>query len=220
MGSLTTFKNTIQHQLKFDHLKSGFEQTSQIGFSGTLACGQHVVLSGHSGCGKSSLLHVIAGLRPSMNGEIYWNNTPITIKHLPEWRQQLCFLPQNAIMGGESVKATLLLPWHMNAIPAHTPKPTDSQCSEALVSLGLHIDLNKSILQLSGGEKQRVAIARALLMKRPIWLLDEPTSALDPNARDTVIDLINQLNIAIVSISHDPVWLERVNWIHTMVPHS
>ncbi|WP_318468860.1 ABC transporter ATP-binding protein [Photobacterium leiognathi] len=202
--------------LVFNQLRSGFEAHSDSSLSTCIKQGQHLAISGVSGCGKSSLLQVIAGLKAPQSGTVIFNKQLIDVKALNFWRQNICYFPQQAVMGGECVRDVLHLPWRLRAI-THLPVPSDKLCLSALSQAGITVLLDKSIDTLSGGEKQRVAIARGILMHRNVWLMDEPTSALDPAGRDRIIQLLSELSIICVSVSHDPVWLSKASQIHTML---
>ncbi|WP_305404172.1 ABC transporter ATP-binding protein [Photobacterium leiognathi] len=202
--------------LVFNQLRSGFETHNDSSLSACIKQGQHLAISGVSGCGKSSLLQVIAGLKAPQSGTVIFNKQLIDVKALNFWRQNICYFPQQAVMGGECVRDVLHLPWRLRAI-THLPVPSDELCLSALSQAGITVLLDKSIDTLSGGEKQRVAIARGILMQRNVWLMDEPTSALDPAGRDRIIQLLSELSIICVSVSHDPVWLSKASQIHTML---
>lgn len=195
-------------------LGSGFEAEPTSHLTVTLQPGQHLAISGPSGCGKSSLLQVIAGLRPPSCGEIHWQQTTIIEQNLSWWRQQFCYLPQQAVMGGDTILQALMLPWHLKA--QAIPEPSHERCLKVLASLGISHSLEQPTSKLSGGEKQRLAIARALLMERALWLMDEPTSALDPASRDRVIALLAQQSLTVISVSHDPVWVNSAQLHHHM----
>ena len=197
-----------------ERLGSGFEADQASHLTVSLQHGHHLAISGPSGCGKSSLLQVIAGLRPSLAGTINWQQTTINEQNLSWWRQQFCYLPQQAVMGGETILKALLLPWHLKALTL--PIPSHEKCLQVLASLGITHSLEHLTHKLSGGEKQRLAIARALLMERSLWLMDEPTSALDPASRDNVLALIAKQSLTVISVSHDPVWVNSAQLQHVM----
>ncbi|WP_325894928.1 ABC transporter ATP-binding protein [Grimontia sp. NTOU-MAR1] len=186
-------------------LRSGYESQSRTALDASLARGEHLVIHGPSGCGKSSLLKVICGLLPPSKGSIEWETGKVTVESLLWWRNQINYLPQEAVMGGETIEEVLMLPWSMQA--TSLAKPETVTCQNVLQALSLEHSLNTEITSLSGGEKQRLAFARALLLDRPIWLMDEPTSALDGNSRDCLISLLNTKDIITVSVSHDPIWI-------------
>lgn len=195
-------------------LGSGFEAAQASHLTVSLQAGQHLAISGPSGCGKSSMLQVIAGLRPPSCGDIYWQQTTIKEQNLSWWRQQFCYLPQQAVMGGETILQALMLPWQLKALTL--PEPPHERCQSVLDTLGIPHSLEQPTNKLSGGEKQRLAIARALLMERTLWLMDEPTSALDAASRDKVIALIAKQALTVISVSHDPVWVGSAQLQHQM----
>ncbi len=85
--------------LHFFELRSGFEHPQLAPLSADLLPGQHLALSGASGCGKSSLLQVIAGLKSPRRGHFNYQQQQIDAGSLSFWRQQICYLPQQAVMG-------------------------------------------------------------------------------------------------------------------------
>lgn len=221
--------------LSFDNLRSGFEKYTTEGLTIDLSNGQHLCLSGSSGSGKSSLLKVIAGLQAPKNGTFSYQKESITPKNLLWWRKQIAYLPQQPIMGGiaspqgkkkgakakrggnntPSVEQVLLLPWELDAVDF--AQPSAKECQQALSRFNLTQQLSDKVIKLSGGEKQRLAMARALLMKRPIWLLDEPTSALDIENRDNFIQIIKDLDVIKISVSHDEEWVNESDFVHHLV---
>ncbi|OLQ72870.1 ABC transporter [Photobacterium proteolyticum] len=207
-------KQSINNELAISHLGSGLESSRHHYLTRTLHKGDHLAISGPSGCGKTSLLQVLAGLRPASTGSFKWQGKLVDAESLSWWRQQFCYLPQQPVMGAETIGEVLLLPWCLKAMKS--PLPDEQQCLAALTKVSLSHPLTKMASQLSGGEKQRLAIARALLMSRPVWLLDEPTSALDPATRDKVIAVLSEQSLTMVSVSHDPAWLQACQYQHAM----
>ncbi|MBV7298028.1 ABC transporter ATP-binding protein [Enterovibrio paralichthyis] len=201
--------NTIDI-LRLENLKSGFESCRELTISASLEPGQHLAIYGPSGCGKSSLLKVIAGLMPAKTGTMEWQGKSVSQAELGWWRNQINYLPQDPVMGGETLLDVLLLPWQLKACTA--PAPSEQACKEAISALGITHSLSEDPKSLSGGERQRLALARASLLPRPIWLMDEPTSALDKNSRDQLTDFLAQREIIRISVSHDPVWYDAAEF--------
>ncbi|QUJ69929.1 ATP-binding cassette domain-containing protein (plasmid) [Photobacterium sp. GJ3] len=204
-------------QLQIVSLRSGMESHPESCLDVSLQAGEHLVLSGRSGAGKSSALKVLAGLIPPESGHFSWQGSRIEPANLIWWRQQCCYLPQAPVMGAESLGEALRLPWRLRAANGSVPK--EETCLEMLAVLDLPHDLNKQVSELSGGEQQRVAIARALLMSRPIWLMDEPTSALDHRSREKVMAALHRQQMTCVSVSHDAAWIERADQHREMGKH-
>lgn len=146
--------------------------------------GEHCLLLGESGCGKTTLLHLLGGLLRGGTGSI--NVDGVEISKLSEGAldrfrgEHLGFIFQkNHLISALNVQQNLLL--------ARNNHP---RVDELLNSLGLLIQKNEKVTTLSHGQAQRVAIARALMNKPKVILADEPTSALDDKNCDAVIELL------------------------------
>lgn len=145
---------------------------------------EHVLLLGESGCGKTTLLHLIGGLLRNNSGSIKVSDTELTSlteTQLDDFRKlNLGFIFQkNHLITALNVEQNLLL--------AHKDH---SRANELLSSLNLSDLKKKKITSLSHGQAQRVAIARALMNQPKVILADEPTSALDDKNCEAVIQLL------------------------------
>ncbi len=146
--------------------------------------GEHCLLLGESGCGKTTLLHLVGGLLRGASGSIKVSNTDLVSlseSDLDKFRKQhLGFIFQkNHLITALNVEQNLLL-----------AKNEHSRVTELLTSLNLNPVRSKRVTTLSHGQAQRVAIARALMNKPEVILADEPTSALDDKNCEAVIDLL------------------------------
>ena len=149
---------------------------------------ENCLLLGQSGCGKTTLLHLLGGLLRTKAGSIKINNTELTTlseTQLDHFRHEnLGFVFQkNHLITALNVEQNLLL-----------SQDDQHRAGELLSSLGLSTVKSKRVTALSHGQAQRVAIARALMNKPKVILADEPTSALDDKNCDAVVDLL--LNVA------------------------
>lgn len=170
-----------------------------------LGKGEKAALSGSSGCGKSSLLRALVGLRGVDSGTIEVGGVELTLATQGAIRHRIAFLQQEPVMGAETVRDALLLPFTFKLNARH--RPTPEKIAEVLERVSLSgIVLDRPASQLSGGEKQRIAIARGLLMNRDIILADEITAALDSDSRDKVIAVLRELPVTLLAITHDPVF--------------
>lgn len=175
------------------------------GVSFELKKGEKAVLSGASGCGKSSLLRVLAGLHRIEAGSVEIDGMELSPSTLGEIRRRIVFLPQEPVMGAETAGGALLLPFVFKQNARFRPGP--ERIAEVLALLGLDQDLlRQPAAKLSGGEKQRIAIARGLLLGRELLLADEITSALDGSAKDQVIAVLSRLPVTMLMVTHDPVF--------------
>lgn len=146
--------------------------------------GEHCLLLGESGCGKTTLLHLLGGLLRGGEGLIRVNGTDLgklSETQLDRFRHEnLGFIFQkNHLLTALNVQQNLLLAENNHA-----------RADELLDSLGLTIQKKRKVTVLSHGQAQRVAIARALMNKPKVILADEPTSALDDKNCEAVVDLL------------------------------
>ncbi len=177
--------------------------------------GEMVLVMGHTGSGKSSLLRLINGLVPHHTGGILAGNITVdgisTREVKPGALAHLVgIVGQNPINGFVTDIVEEELAFGMEALnfPADVMR---KRIEEVLDLLSLNAVRDRSIRTLSGGEQQRVAIAAALVMHPKVLVLDEPTSALDPIAAEEVLSvlhrLVHDLSVTVIIAEHR---LERV----------
>ncbi|MDZ8119837.1 ABC transporter ATP-binding protein [Pontiella agarivorans] len=171
-----------------------------------IAPGDKVVIRGPSGSGKSSLLKAVAGARPIL-GKISVGGIALTAESIAEIRRRIAFIGQEPILGAETVREALLLPF---TYKAHRGKqPDDQTIFQTLEKLHLKPGiLQNEAKRISGGEKQRIVIARALLLNKTLFIADEITSALDPESKQAVITQLLHSEFTVLSVSHDPDWIK------------
>ncbi len=177
--------------------------------------GEKAVLRGRSGSGKSTVLKSLLGLYPVVEGAIYFQGRPLDRVAVQDLRTCAAYIGQEPVLGAETVREALLLPFWFKA--HRSRRPSESQLIETLNSLDLpsHI-LDLECRRISGGEKQRVALARALLLRKNLYLLDEVTSALDGESKRAVFKLFADSNLTILSVAHDPDWIARCGVIYDL----
>lgn len=185
-------------------------------FSLELTGGQVIALIGQSGCGKSSLAKMIAGLYPVQSGNVhlglYKQDLALEAVH-----QQVVLVPQEAHFWSRSILENLRL--------AH-PQASFEQMVAACALTGADEVINRLPEQyqtvlgefgcnLSGGQRQRLAVARAIVSDPPILILDESTAGLDPVSEAELLNrLISQRQgKTTILISHRPQVICRADWI-------
>jgi len=172
-----------------------------------IAAGQHLLLRGDSGSGKSSLIALLAGLRRASQGDVWLAGQ--SLRALPEgqldaWRgKTLGVLPQRLhLCDALSLQDNLGLPFV--AAGQAVPKARIQQLAE---SLGIAPLLHRRPAQLSGGQMQRGALARALVREPKLLLLDEPSSSLDDASTAAllklVLDQVEQRGVGLLVATHD-----------------
>lgn len=179
--------------------------------------GESTSIRGHSGCGKTTLLNIIAGLEAADGGRVFWDGDDIALWSAGERALR------RARWIGMVFQAYYLIP-EMNAMenvlfPArilgkiHT---SDQVRAEALMRrVGLGDRLPSSPMHLSGGERQRVALARALINRPRFILADEPTGNLDETTAREVMDLLFEVcaeeGSSLILVTHNPGFADRTD---------
>jgi putative ABC transport system ATP-binding protein len=175
--------------------------------------GETTLITGASGTGKTTLLHLLGGLLKPTSGVIDINEVDIcalSTKKLDHFRGQNIglILQKSYFIASLSVLENIeLASW----LTDKTKKK--EKAKELLLLLGLEKSASKLPSQLSVGQQQRVSIARALINEPKLLLADEPTSSLDDeNAKivaDLLADLSKKYNAALIIVTHDQRLKER-----------
>lgn len=173
----------------------------------TVERGDTLLVTGGSGKGKTTLLHLLGGLLKPESGEINIEGTNIAT--LPNGKQDNfrgknigLVLQQSYFVESLTVEENVVL-----ASWLATGKKAPQKAKELLEQLGLKDHLHKLPSQLSIGQQQRVSIARALINEPKLLLADEPTSSLDDENAFTVADMLSslakQFGTALIIVTHD-----------------
>lgn len=162
-----------------------------------IAEGEFIGIVGPNGGGKTTLLKLILGLLKPTNGEI-----TVFGKEPKLASKQIGYVPQFSAFNRD-------FPISVKDVVEMGLGGGDSRIAQILEKLEIVHLKNKSISSLSGGELQRVIIARALACEPKLLLLDEPTSNIDIHAEENIFDLLKNINITIVIVSHDIGFVSR-----------
>ncbi|WP_415719302.1 ABC transporter ATP-binding protein [Roseibium alexandrii] len=193
--------------LEFSQLKKVYPTpkgplTVVDGFDLKMNKGEFITLIGHSGCGKSTVLSMVAGLNPITEGAIILDGTHVTQAG-----------PDRAVV----FQAPSLMPWltaYENvALGVDKVYPDASQQEKRdvieyyLSKVGLADAMQKPAVDLSNGMKQRVGIARAFALSPKLLLLDEPFGMLDSLTRwelqDVLMDVWKRTQVTAICVTHD-----------------
>ena len=190
--------------LKVENLSKSFVANKPVftDLSFTIDKGDFVCIIGHSGCGKTTVLNVLAGLDTATSGNCFMDNREIAG---PSLERGVVF-QSHALMPWLTVRSNIAFAvvsrwpdWSKAAINAHVEK--------FVAMVGLMPAIDKKPSQLSGGMKQRVGIARAFAIQPKMLLLDEPFGALDALTRGTIQDelmtIVRETQQTVFMITHD-----------------
>ena len=187
--------------MRFETKKGTFEALKNINLS--ITQGEFISIIGHSGCGKSTVLNLIAGLLQASEGHLFCAGREIAAPG-----------PERAVV----FQNHSLLPWltcfenvylAVERVFAATESKAQlaARTHAALELVGLTHATDKRPNEISGGMKQRVGIARALAMEPKVLLLDEPFGALDAltraNLQDELMKIMAKSGCTAVMVTHD-----------------
>jgi ABC-type nitrate/sulfonate/bicarbonate transport system ATPase subunit len=162
--------------------------------------GEFVTVLGSSGCGKTTLLHLLAGLTSPTRGNVYIDGE---VKTEPGADRVVVF-QQAGLFPWLSVEDNIEFGLSLHGVPKQQRRKASA---EILHIINLEAFAGHKPYELSGGMQQRVAIARALVMKPKVLLMDEPFGALDAQTRSSMQTFLtalwDQLHCTIVFITHD-----------------
>jgi nitrate/nitrite transport system ATP-binding protein len=190
--------------LKIEKLSKAYQATKPVfaDVSFTLDKGEFVCVIGHSGCGKTTILNVLAGLDSATSGNVFMDGREVAG---PSLERGVVF-QGHALMPWLTVRQNIAF-----AIKSRWPDMPAAELNahvERFVAMvGLSHAIDKKPSELSGGMKQRVGIARAFSIQPKMLLLDEPFGALDALTRGTIQDelmaIVRQTQQTVFMITHD-----------------
>ena len=199
----------FNHQLEIINLSFGYQPDINLftNFCESIPAKQMTGIVGKSGCGKTTLIDIIAGLQKSEDGVVVVDGVVLSDDKLPAWRSELGYLPQDSFFIDGTIRENLI--WDSGS------DLTDSQIIEVLklvnadqLVFNQKQELDTAVVNyqyhFSGGERQRLALARVLIRNPRVLLLDEATSALDPGNEAQIMDCLVRLkkDITIVFVTH------------------
>ncbi|MFZ4471582.1 MAG: ABC transporter ATP-binding protein [Limnohabitans sp.] len=201
-SSMTPIESKAQHLLRlrnvsFSYLE-GVETLQNINLD--LAPGEFHCLLGRSGCGKTSLLKLAAGLLSAQQGEVVWNNQPLITP-----QSDMGFVFQRpTLLEWLDVLDNVLLPI---ALHRRIEASDLQKAKELLQRMGLAHKFHGKPTELSGGQQSRVAIARALITSPHILFMDEPFASLDAITREELqhdlMAICAEHKTSILFVTHD-----------------
>ena len=197
--------------IKIEHLAKSFgERTVFQDINLQFAAGKVYALIGNSGCGKTTLLNILAKLEPYDKGSISYRGQELKqIKSHHFFKNELGYLFQNfGLLENETVAANLELGLIGQKLTKQEKKQREE---EVLEKVGLdYLTLGQKVYELSGGEAQRIALAKVILKDPPLILADELTAALDPENSQEIMNLLLSLKkpyrLMIIATHNPAIW--------------
>lgn len=171
--------------------------------------GEILGILGSNGSGKSTLLKIMDGLLTPREGEVYIRNKPMAKMERASLAKEIAMVSQENHFGFSFSTLEVVLMGrfpHLKRLQFEGERDVEVARSALTATHTLELE-NRSIHQISGGERQRVLIARALAQEAKIILLDEPTAFLDLKYKGEIFQLIASLSggkgLSVVVVSHD-----------------
>ena len=200
----TTKVSSMSGFLRVEKLAKAYQADKPVfsDVSFTIDKGEFVCIIGHSGCGKTTILNVLAGLDTATSGMAFMDGREVSG---PSLDRGVVF-QSHALMPWLTVRQNIAF-----AVKSRWPEWSKSQVNEQVekyvAMVGLSGAIDKKPSQLSGGMKQRVGIARAFSFSPKMLLLDEPFGALDALTRGTIQDelmaIVRETHQTVFMITHD-----------------
>ncbi|MCP3905967.1 MAG: ABC transporter ATP-binding protein [Planctomycetes bacterium] len=183
----------------------------------TIERGERIAIIGPSGTGKTTLLHLMAGILAPHAGTITVGGTDLTA--LDDTARRAYRISRLGLVFQEfelieylGVLDNILLPYRLS--PAlRLDGAVRDRAADLARRVGIGDKLRRSATRLSQGEKQRVAVCRALLVEPDVLMADEPTGNLDPDNTHRVLDILHEqareVGATLVTVTHDHAQLDR-----------
>ena len=194
----------INMLLQIQNIEKKFENHEVLrDISIILENGSTLSILGKSGCGKTTLLKIIAGLLAQDGGEILLNDK--NIDHLPAEKRDIVYIYQEPLLFPHlSVFENIAFGLRLRKI---NPKEISINVEQLIDDLGLRGHEKKMPNQISGGQKQRVAFGRAIIINPKVLLLDEPFGNLDTETRTQMQQLFKTITgtypVTSLFVTHD-----------------
>ena len=186
-----------------------FDHRALKDVSFTIEDGEFVGIIGHTGSGKSTLIQIISSLIPQTAGRVLIDGVDYSQKDADKKKLRrtvgVVFQYPEYQLFEETIAKDIAYGPRMTGIPEEELE-NRTQVAMELVGMDYETYKDKSPFELSGGQKRKIAIAGVLAMEPKILIMDEPIAGLDPLGRESLMDLVKNLNdcgMTILMISHN-----------------
>lgn len=198
----------LKGNIVFEHVSFSYNPETPVikDFNLDICCGQRIGICGPTGCGKSTIVSLIARFYDPVSGRVLIDGKDISEYTIDGLREQIGFVLQDTVLFYGSIREN---------IAYGKPDATEEEIMEAArlanatefierMPYGLDTIVGERGVTLSGGQRQRIGIARAVVRNSPILILDEPTSSLDSESEKIVMEAMENLMIGrtVIIIAH------------------
>ncbi len=174
----------------------------------------YAILTGETGCGKTTLLEAICGLRRIYHGSILLADRDVT--HQEPSARQIGYVPQDAALF-PSMRVDQQIAFGLD-VRKQARNDRNQRVEQLAELLGLKDILKRYPRHLSGGERQRVALARAIAFRPELLCMDEPLCALDEQKRVEMSELLRSVhekeNVTVLHVTHNSAEARELGTIH------
>lgn len=164
--------------------------------------GKYLTVIGPSGSGKSTLMRILASMISATSGEVLFHGQNINTFEPTEYRQRVSYAFQQPTLFGKTVRDNLSFPFEVRKQDFNEKRVIDYL---EMVNLD-QAYIDKSVNDVSGGEKQRIALLRNLLFQPEVLITDEVTAGLDTENKAIVHEMLDEFNrrgLTILRVTHD-----------------
>jgi len=213
--------NTIElKEISFNYLNTNFNQLKDINLK--LNQNQIIGLTGKTGSGKTTLIHVLMGLLQANHGTMMINNEKLDESRMFAYQEKIAYVPQDVSLLDTSIKMNIAYGLNEDEIDIEKVYLASKlACLDQFVQT-LELQYETSVgdngVKLSGGQRQRIGLARAFYRNPEFLILDEATNALDHQTEAQVLNLLREYhpNCMILMISHRIQSLNRCDYIYLL----
>jgi ABC-type multidrug transport system fused ATPase/permease subunit len=185
--------------ISFNNINFKYSEEKEILKSISFSCnkGSVTALAGPSGSGKSTILKLLLGLYEPEGGNIKANNTPLEEIPQSQWRSNIAYVSQDALLFSGTIYENISYGTKNTARESVVDAAKKANIHEVIMNMpeGYESKIGEQGVKLSGGERQRISIARAILRNPSVLILDEPTSALDSENEKFIQEALDNLMI-------------------------
>jgi len=203
-----------------DYMQAGTQMHVLRGVSATFEQGKTYAVTGVSGSGKSTMLHVLGGLDEPTGGSVLFDDknifTMVSSSRERFFNRKLGFVFQFHYLIKElTVRENIMI---MGVVKGDSKDACFDRSNELLEMVGLKEKADVYPTQLSGGQQQRVSIARSMFNKPAFLIADEPTGNLDEDLAEQIVDLFlagqKEWGMGLIICSHDPNVYKKMDTIY------